>query len=788
MATIEIDGKSFDVENGKMIIEVADDAGIHIPRFCYHKKLSVAANCRMCLVEVANSKKTLPACATPITDGMKVFTQSEAAKRSQAAVMEFLLINHPLDCPICDQGGECELQDVSMGFGADSSEYAEPKRVVKDDDLGALVATEMTRCIQCTRCVRFGTEIAGVQELGGIGRGEQMQISTYVDHALTSEISGNIIDLCPVGALTAKPSQFTARAWELTQHKSIAAHDCLGSHTFAHTRREVLMRVVPRTHEPVNETWLSDRDRFSYQALQHDKARLTQPMIKRDGQWEVVDWQTALSFAAEGLRRMVEGYGPEVCAAFAHPSSTLEEMYLLQKLMRAMGVHNLDHRLHATDYRDQAQQPMMPHSTLAYQALETQKTIFVLGCNVLREVPLAGTRLRKAVQNGGNIYALNPADYDMAVPMKATLLGTPAEMLAMSLDLLRLLADDNQDVTLPDALMRLLPAPGSIKGKSLKALAKALCKPDAVIVTGALFENHPDAAVFRTVLHWILKLANATHLRFTTGANTAGAWLAGMLPHREALGQAVQAPGLALQDALAAKLKAYVLMGVDTSLDVANPSEARQAMLAAEFVVALTGYQTDAILEAADVMLPMAMPGETSGTYINIDNTWQTVKGVVPPAGEARPAWKIIRVLGNLLKCKGFEYTSTDAVREEIKAAEDLLPAPVEGCFYPDEAPQTTESLVRVGEWPLYRVDPMVRHARALQASAAADKACIRMHPRTAAQFDLDETATVSQGDIEITLPLEKSSRIAPGVVSVACALSETVDLGHAFGSITIKR
>jgi NADH-quinone oxidoreductase subunit G len=787
MAIIEIDGKSFDVENGKMIIEVADDAGIHIPRFCYHKKLSVAANCRMCLVEVINSKKTLPACATPITDGMKVLTQSEAAKRSQAAVMEFLLINHPLDCPICDQGGECELQDVSMGFGADSSEYAEPKRVVQDDDLGALVSTEMTRCIQCTRCVRFGDEIAGLQELGGMGRGEQMQIGTYVEHSLTSEISGNIIDLCPVGALTAKPSRFTARAWELTQHPSIAAHDCLGSHIFSHTRRQALMRVVPKTHEPLNETWLSDRDRFSYQGLTHTKARLTQPMIKREGQWEVVDWQTALSFAAEGLNRVIEAHGASQCAAFSHPSATLEEMYLLQKLMRAMGIENLDHRLQASDYRDQALQPMMPTSSLAYSALEAQETMLVLGCNVLREVPLAGVRLRKAIQNGGALYTLNPVNYEMAMPVEDALLGTPAEMLDRLVALLGLLDDGKSDIALPERLKKLLPEAQS-KDKRLKALAKALKKPKAVIVTGALFENHPEAALLRTLVMWIAQLSGATHLRFTTGANSAGGWLSGMLPHREAFGKAVETPGLALQDALREKLKAYVLMGVDTSLDVANPTQARQAMLAAECVIALTGYQTDSMLEAADVMLPMALPGETSGTYINLDKTWQSFQGVVPPAGEARPAWKVIRVLGNLLHCKGFDYTSTVSVRDEMKAALDMMDAPAEDCFYPDALPKAEVGLVRVGEWPLYRVDALVRHAAALQASAAADKPKICVHPETATQFDLDGTATVSQGDIEITLPLEKNARIAPGVVSVACAFYETVDLGQAFASITIKR
>ncbi|MCH9716622.1 MAG: NADH-quinone oxidoreductase subunit NuoG [Gammaproteobacteria bacterium] len=787
MATIEIDGKSFDVENGKMIIEVADDAGIHIPRFCYHKKLSVAANCRMCLVEVANSKKTLPACATPITDGMKVFTQSEAARRSQEIVMEFLLINHPLDCPVCDQGGQCELQDVSMAFGADSSEYAEPKRVAQDDDLGALVSTEMTRCIQCTRCVRFGEEIAGLQELGGMGRGENMQIGTYIEHSLTSEVSANIIDLCPVGALTEKPSRFTARAWEMTQHASIAAHDCLGSHIFYHTRRNQVMRTVPKEQDALNETWLSDRDRFAYLGLNQKDGRITQPMIKRDGQWDVVDWQTALTFAAKGLSRVIEAHGPEQCAAFSHPSSTLEEMYLLQQLMRAVGVNNLDHRVHATDHRDQALQSMTPSSSLPYRALEEQKTVLLLGCDVLREVPLAGVRLRKAQHNGAAVYAMNPVDYDLNMPVTEAIIASPDDMPGQLTALLALLEDKKAAVQLPDALKQLLPA-SQTKDEQIQALAKAIKQPNAVIVTGELFENHPEAAVLRSLVLWICTVSGATHVRLTTGANSAGAWLAGMLPHRLPLGKALEAPGLSMQDALQAKLKAYVLLGLDPSLDIANPAHARQAMLAAEFVISLTGYQTDAMLECADVLLPMALPGETSGTYINIDNTWQTVTGAVSPQGEARPAWKILRVLGNTLQCKDFEYTSTEDVLTRIKTDLALVDGPALSCFYPEALPAVNKRLVRVGEWPLYRVDAVVRHAHALQASAAADKAVIRMHPTTADAFKLDEAATVSQGDIEITLPLECDERIAPGVVWVACAMSETVDLGHAFSSITIKR
>ncbi len=786
MATIEIDGQTFDVENGKMIIEVADEAGIHIPRFCYHKKLSVAGNCRMCLVEVANSKKTLPACATPITDGMKVFTKSEAARHSQKVVMEFLLINHPLDCPICDQGGECELQDVSMGYGAGASEYSEEKRVVADDNLGTLVATEMTRCIQCTRCVRFGTEVAGMQELGGMGRGENMQIGTYVEHSLQSEISANIIDLCPVGALTSKPYRFTARAWELKEHKSIAPHDCLGSNLYCHTRSDALMRVVPRENEAINETWLSDRDRFSYLGLNQNDARATEPMIKREGQWEVVDWQTALSFAAEGLSRVIEAHGPTQCAGLSHPSSTLEEHYLLQKLMRSLGVENLDHRLQPTDVKDQAMQPLMPESTSPYAAIENQETVLLIGCNVLREVPLLGVRLRKAHQNGAAVYQMNPEDYDLRLPLDDSFVVTPDEMLPQLAMLLNALTTQKELKTLPDAMQKLLL--GYKPDARIKALAKALKASKTMLVTGALAENHPHASLLRSLVFWIAKCSDSGHVRLTAGANSAGAWLAGMLPHRSACGRSVSTPGLSTHEALEAKLKGYVLMGVEPSFDVANPLVARQAMLAAEFVVALSGYQTESILECADVILPMAIFAETSGTYINVDQTWQTVRGVVKPTGDARPAWKILRVLGNLLHCEGFDFMSTEDVLKTIQEELLLQEPPKASCFYPDEWPKPATDLVRVGEWPLYHVDMTVRHAKALQKRGGGDTACARLHPKTAERFDLGETVTVSQGDIEITLPLERDARLAPDVVCVPNAMPETVDLGHAFASITIKR
>jgi NADH-quinone oxidoreductase subunit G len=783
MATIEIDGKTFEVENGKMIIEVADDAGIYIPRFCYHKKLSVAANCRMCLVEVENGRKPVPACATPITNGMKVFTKSEEAIRSQKAVMEFLLINHPLDCPICDQGGECELQDLSMGFGYDESEYHEEKRAVEDDNLGPLISTEMTRCIHCTRCVRFGEEVAGLRELGATGRGEKVQIGTYIQHSITSEVSGNIIDLCPVGALTSKPSRFTLRPWELTQHDSLAPHDCVGSNVYLHIRRNKLMRVVPKENETINETWLSDRDRFSYLGL-NSSARAGQPMIKTNGQWQTVDWPTALKFTADGMSRVIKQHGPEQFAAFASSSSTLEEFYLLQKLMRELGVHNLDHRIRQTDFRDQADLPVVPVNSLKYAELENQEHILLIGCNIDREIPLAGVRVRKAFRNGGKVYSINPVDYDFHFNVDIKAVMSPLDMPLFVAKILLSLTDDVRK--LPESLQRLLV--GLKSDEKSEALANALRQPNAAIVTGAILENHPDAALLRTLLHAIENLSGVRIIRFTTGANSAGANLAGMLPHRTGAGKEVIPPGLDAQAMLENILKGYLLLAVEPGFDFANPYRARQSMLGAEFVVMLTAFHHESMQDYADVILPIAPYAETSGTYINVDNNWQTVKGAYSPYQEARPAWKILRVLANLLQFTGFDYTSSEEVLEEIRSLHAMRAEIKYQPFYPESLPINNQPLIRVGEWPLYRSDPIVRNAEALQNCAAADAACIRIHPDTANRLKLDDVATVSQGDIEITLPLKRDERIALDVVWVANAMPETVDLGHSFAAINIKR
>lgn len=783
MATIEINGKTIETDNGKMIIEVADESGIHIPRFCYHKKLSVAANCRMCLVEVENGRKPVPACATPITDGMKIYTQSEEAIRSQKAVMEFLLINHPLDCPICDQGGECELQDVSMGYGSDFSDYDQSKRAVDDDDLGPLISTEMTRCIHCTRCVRFGEEVAGLRELGATGRGEKTQIGTFIKHSLRSEVSGNVIDLCPVGALTSKPYRFTARPWEMTQHDSVSAHDCLGTNLHLHTRRNELMRVVPKENESINETWISDRDRYSYLGVKSDE-RAQQPKIKRNGHWETVDWQEALEYTADGLKNVIRQHGVDAVAAFASTTASTEEFYLLQKLFRALGIQNLDHRLQQVDFRDQNLSGLAPLSEGTYADLDEQHTVLIVGCNLQREVPLAGLRVRKASLNQAEVYALNPVDYDFHFELAGKIITHPQELPLSLARILSALIPEHSQV--PEALQKLLL--GIEPDQQSIVIAKSLAKAKTSILTGALCENHPEAALLRTLVHWIAKLSQSSTIRLTSGANAAGAAIAGMLPHRSAAAKPVAEPGLDVQEAIASRLKAYFLLGVEPGSDIANPSAARQSMLAAEFVVMLSPFDNESMQDYCDVLLPVATFAETSGTYVNLEGKWQSFKGAVPPAGESRPAWKVLRVLANILECPGFDYISSEDVLNELKSIVTMTSAPQQGCYYPETIPLVSEGLYRIGEWPLYRSDQVVRHAQELQRCAAADSACIRINPETAARLKLDDTATISQGNIEITLPLKRDERVVPDVVWVANALPETVDLGHSFAGITIKR
>jgi len=515
---IEIDGKLLTVKSGASIIEAADEAGITIPRFCYHKKLSVAANCRMCLVEVEKARKPMPACATPVTEGMKVFTQSELAKDAQQSVMEFLLINHPLDCPICDQGGECELQDNAISYGAPISRFTEGKRVVQDKDIGSLISTDMTRCIHCTRCVRFGVEIAGVQEMGAPGRGEQVAIMPYVNETIESELSGNMIDLCPVGALNSKPFRFKARSWELKQHNTIAAHDCVGSHVHAQVQRgREILRVVPAAYEPLNENWLSDRDRFSYQGL-YGVERLTQPMIKKEGVWQATDWTEAIETSLSQLKAVVGQHGVSQVGAIASPNSTLEELYLLQKIIHGMGGRNIDHRLKQLDFSDDAHLPTRPTCAWQLDDLAKKDNIIIIGSHVRKDQPIVAHKIRKASLIGADIFAINSIDYDFHFDLTDKCIVAPSQMVSTLAALASALNVADTDTAWAPLLKEHTPS------KEIKTLAKAMQSGEnKAMVVGLQALYHPEGATIRALCAAIAKALGAEYGQLTEGANSAGA-------------------------------------------------------------------------------------------------------------------------------------------------------------------------------------------------------------------------------------------------------------------------
>ena len=567
---IEVNGIPLKARKGAMLIEATDAAGIPIPRFCYHKKLSIAASCRMCLVEVEKAPKAMPACATPVMEGMKVYTQSPRALAAQKGTMEFLLINHPLDCPICDQGGECELQDIAMGYGGEVSCFAERKRVVKEKDIGPLVATDMTRCIQCTRCVRFGEEIAGLRELGATGRGENMEIGTYVAHSMVSELSGNVIDLCPVGALTAKPSRYRGRSWEFVQHAAVAPHDSVGSNSSFIPSAGKVMRVVPRENEQVNETWISDRDRFSYEGIYSDD-RLAKPLL---GGVEV-DWEAALEAAAKGLKDVIARHGADAVGFLVSPTATVEELYLAQKLARGLGVANIDHRLRQADFSDQGAAPVFPWLGQALEDLEKVKAALLIGSNARMEQPLAGHRLRKAALAGGQIMFVNPRDFDFRFPVAAKVIADPAGMVVALAGVAQAVAE-LKGQALPASLAGLV---AGAPGETERAIAANLVNnAPATVLLGNLAVSHPAFASLRALAGFIAQASGARLGYLPEAANSAGGWLAGAVPHRLPGGKPAPQAGLDARAMVEAPRKAYVLVGTEPELDCWNGAAALNAL------------------------------------------------------------------------------------------------------------------------------------------------------------------------------------------------------------------
>ncbi|MBV8876332.1 MAG: NADH-quinone oxidoreductase subunit G [Gammaproteobacteria bacterium] len=706
---IEVDGVPVKALKGEMIIRATDRANIYVPRFCYHEKLSIAANCRMCLVEVEKAPKPLPACATPVAEGMKVLTRSPRAIGAQRATMEFLLINHPLDCPICDQGGECELQDLAVGFGRDISRYHEGKRSVADENLGPLIATDMTRCIQCSRCIRFTDEIAGVQELGMIGRGEHMEVRSYIESTVNHELSGNVIDLCPVGALVSKPYRFSARAWEMRAVPLISPHDAVGSNLFGHVLRGKLMRVVPRENESINEIWLADRDRFSYEGV-YSADRLRAPLVRRGAEWVESEWEPALMLAAEGLKDRAASLG-----VLASPSATLEELYLAARIARGLNCSNIDHRLRQRDFRDQAADPAFPSLGMRIAEVDALDGLLVIGSNLRREAPILAHRVRKAARSAAKVVMLNPARFPYLFPLGAYLSCAPGAMVGELAALLGAAAAATGQAV-PAHLAAAVDA-ATVSDAHRAAIAALTSGPRRAVWLGALAARHPAFADLRALAAALAQLTGASFGRIAEGANAAGAYLAGAVPHREAGAKPVTA-GLSAREMLGKPLRAYVLFGgIEPGIDTLDP-EAQRTLAQAELVVAMTPFASEEVKRIAHVLLPIGTFAETSGTYVNCEGIWQSQAGAATPVGAARPGWKVLRVLGNLLGLPRFEYLSSEEVLAEVRAAcAELAPGPYAGAHavQPPGNGARLSPPVTVADVPMYQVDALVRRAVSLQ-------------------------------------------------------------------------
>jgi len=704
---IEVDGRELEADPGEMLISVTDNNDIYIPRFCYHEKLSVAANCRMCLVEVEGAPKPLPACATPVAPGMKVQTKSPYAIAAQKATMEFLLINHPLDCPICDQGGECELQDIAMGYGRDISRFNEGKRSVDDEDLGPLVSTDMTRCIHCTRCVRFGEEIAGIQELGVMGRGENMRISTYIAKTVNHELSGNIIDLCPVGALNNKPYRFSARAWEMEQRATIAPHDCVGSNIYAHVLRGKVKRVVPCANEAVNETWLSDRDRFSYEAIEHEE-RVTQPMVLKGDSLQPVSWDEALQTAAD----LLKSSGPDT-GAWVAPSTTCEEGYLAQRLLRHLGSRNIDHRLRRRDVHDQNNDPVYPSLGMPIADIEKQKGILLVGCNLRKEAPILAHRVRKAAASGAAVGYLDAEQREYLFPVAEERIADAKDWCA---EMARLVVAAGGELP---------PAAASQFDVSGAQATTVLNETPSVILLGQMAQRHPAFGLLRYLAAVLCKLTGASLGYVTEGANSAGLSLAGVLPHRQPGGVVEPKPGKSTTEMLDELPETMVMIGAEPSKDVTGRSAAHGSVRRATNVVAITPYLSEGMKIHSQVVLPCGTWAETSGTLVNCEGRWQSFEGVAAPIGESRPAWKILRVLGNLINMPDCEYeSSADVLRElrELSSDVEMNNLPEFQAPESDLNPQILSEAVPLEDIDvaLYQADAVVRRAVSLQQTRHA--------------------------------------------------------------------
>jgi NADH-quinone oxidoreductase subunit G len=758
-------------------MEAANGLGIYIPHFCYHKKLSIAANCRMCLVQVEKAPKPQPACATPVSDGMKVFTRSDYARQAQDGVMEFLLVNHPLDCPICDQGGECQLQDLAVGYGKSASRYTEEKRVVMNKNLGPLISTDMTRCIHCTRCVRYGQELAGVMELGMIGRGEHAEIISFVGKTVDSELSGNMIDLCPVGALTSKPFRYSARTWELSRRKSVSPHDSLGSNLIVQVKQNRVMRVLPLENDELNQCWLSDRDRFSYEGLNSEE-RLTKPMIKEEGHWREVDWQVALEHVARGLSETRFKYDPKEIGALASPHSTLEEMALLAKLIRAMGGDNVDHRLRQSDFSADGKRSGAPWLGMKLAELEQLDRVLLVGSFLRKDHPLLASRLRQIAKQKAQVNVLHCADDDLLMPVKSKAIVPPRELPDVLAQIVKAVAEAKGR-----------PAPAELAGVKVwddaKAIAASLVSGEnAAVFLGNLAAQHPLAAQLQLLAQHLADLLGCRFGFLGEAANSVGGYLAGCVPAEG---------GMNAQSMLARPRRAYILLHAEPDFDCHDPREATKAMAAADMVVALAAYRSFAA-DYADVLLPVVPYTETSGTYVNCEGRMQSFNAVVKPLGEARPAWKVLRVLGNLMSLPGFDHESTEAIRDEVcrpDAVAAKLANRVDGITLKlDSSAPAPDGLERIADVPIYSGDPIVRRAGSLQRTRDGLPPRAWLGPALAGELGLKagERVRVRQGEGTAVVEVGIDERLPAGCVRLATAHRHTAGLGPMFGAVSLER
>lgn len=793
MLQIEIDGKTLEVEHGSSIIDAADKVGIAIPRFCFHKKLSVAANCRMCLVQVENFNKPLPACATPVAEGMKIFTRSKATVEAQQSVMEFLLINHPLDCPICDQGGECDLQDIAVAYGAGGSRYTEEKRVVVNKNIGPLISTDMTRCIQCTRCVRFLQEVGGMQELGVVGRSEHAEITAYVDKSVNSELSGNIIDLCPVGALTNKPFRYSARSWELTRRPSIAPHDGLGSHIEVHVKDNKVMRVLPREKESINECWLSDRDRFSYEGL-NSPDRLKVPMIKHKGAWVETDWKTALEFAAGQLKDITNQHGGDALGVLVSPNSTMEEGYLAKKLAEGLNCGNIDYRLRQTDFRLDGKRLGTPWMGCNIQEIEELDRILLIGSNLRNEHPLLAQRFRKAVQNGAELSIVSPLDNNPLMDIAHKVIVRPNDMVNVLGQILKAMSGlQRLSLCLPPALTNLLE---EIKVRpNTQAMAESLAghgktydliAPKVGIFIGNMALSDPRFTELYSMAEAIGGISGAKGGILPAAANSTGMHMVGVMPN---------GIGMHARAMLEIPRKAYLLLNIEPELDCQHAALAKAAMEKAECVVALTSFKSQA-LENADILLPIAPFTETSGTFMSMEGRVQSFAATVKPLGECRPAWKVLRVLANTLGLQGFDFETSEEVKDQLFEGEK--PSTVVWRSLNNNLKELVEiqvnikhdGLQRIGEVPQNESDPIVRRAASLQKTKYNIRPMARMRAEQIAALGLvdGDIVLAKQDKGSAVLKVKLDNHVAMGCVRVAASHELTTSLGDLMGDITLEK